>query len=183
MNAIMDTSSLLAFVRYYLPFDRSGAFKTLLESKFKNGQIIILDKIISEAKYISQGIILKELEFLNDKTKHINTGSLVPNTRFFNLLENQFCNKDIVRLKDISDVEFEQEKKSYLASPDANLILYSLSIKSNNPIIVTEETKSSNDSKIFKKIPENCKAIGIECCTLPILLKEHFQVAISDLTK
>ncbi len=183
MNAILDTSSLLAFVRYYLPFDRSGAFKTLIQSKFENGEIIILDKVISEAKYISQGIILKELEFINDKVKHINTSNLVPNTKFFNLLENQFCNKDIIKLKGISEVEFEQEKTRYLASPDANLILYSISIKNNNPIIVTEETKTSNDSKIFKKIPENCKEIGIDCCTLPILLKDHFQVDISTLTK
>lgn len=183
MNAIMDTSSLLAFVRYYLPFDRNGAFKTLIQSKFVNGEIVLLDKIISEAKYISQGIILQELDFINDKKRHIDTSNLVPNTKFFNLLENQFCNKDIVRLKGISEVEFEQEKTRYLASPDANLILYSLSIKTNAPIVVTEETKASNDNKIFKKIPENCKAIGIDCCTLPILLKKHFQIDISDLTK
>jgi hypothetical protein len=183
MNAIIDTSSLLAFVKYYLPFDKSGAFKTLIQSKFENGVIIVLDKIIDEAKYISQGIILKELEFINDKTKHIVTGNLVPSTKFFNLLENQFCNKDIIKLKGITEVEFEQEKTRYLASPDANLILYSMSIKSNNPLIVTEETKTSNDNKIFKKIPENCREIGIDCCSLPTLLKEHFQVDISTLTK
>ena len=182
MNAIIDTSSLLAFVRYYLPFDKNGTFTGLFRSKFENGEIIILDKVFEESKFIAQGIILKELEFINDKKKRINTNSLIPSKKFFNLLENQFCNKDIVRLKGITEVEFEQEKNRYLTTPDANLLLYSLSIKANSPIVVTEETKAANDNKIFKKIPENCKEIDIECCSLPKLLKDHFKIDISELT-
>jgi Domain of unknown function (DUF4411) len=69
-----------------------------------------------------------------------------------------------------------------LTTPDANLLLYSLSIKDNSPIVVTEETKTANDNKIFKKIPENCKEIDIECCSLPKLLKDHFKIDISRLT-
>jgi hypothetical protein len=180
MNAIIDTSSLLALVRYYLPFDKKGVLKTLLQSKFVGGELIILDKIFEEAKYLSQGIILKELDFIADKKKHINTKSLIPDKKFFNLLENQFCNKDIVRLRGITEVEFEQEKERYLKSPDANLLLYSLSIKSISPIVVTEETKSANDSKIFKKIPEKCKEAQIDCCSLPILLKDHFKINLGD---
>lgn len=182
MNAIIDTSSLLAFVRYYLPFDKSGTFKELFQSKFENSEIIILDKVFDESKYISQGIIIKELEFIDNKKKHIDTSNLIPSKKFFNLLENQFCNKDIVRLKGITEVEFEQEKTRYLKTPDANLLLYSLSIKDSNPIVVTEETKTINDNKIFKKIPENCKEIDIQCCSLPKLLKEYFKIDISKLT-
>ncbi|MFN8438181.1 MAG: DUF4411 family protein [Cytophagales bacterium] len=178
MNAILDTSSLLAFVRYYLPFDKNGNLKTLIETKFQNGEILILDKVINEAKYIAQGIILKELDFFNDKKKIISTNNLLPNAKFYNLLENQFCNKEILRLKGISEVEFDLEKAKFLNTPDANLILYSLSMKSNAPIIVTEETQTGNDNKIFKKIPENCKAINLECCTLPILFKNHFNLDI-----
>jgi hypothetical protein len=181
MIALMDTSSLLAFVRYYLPFDKRGTFKNLIRDKFDNGELLILDKVFEEAKYLSQGIILQELEFINDKTKHINTNNLIPSSRFFNLLENQFCNKDIIRLKGITKVEFELEKSNFLKTPDANLILYSLSIKNKNPIVVTEETKSANDNKTFRKIPENCKEINLECCTLPNLLKDHFNIDISTL--
>jgi hypothetical protein len=47
--------------------------------------------------------------------------------------------------------------------------------------VVTEETKSANDNKTFRKIPENCKEINIECCTLPNLLKDHFNIDISTL--
>jgi hypothetical protein len=46
MNAIIDTSSLLAFVRYYLPFDKSGTFKKLFQTKFEKGEIIILIKFM-----------------------------------------------------------------------------------------------------------------------------------------
>lgn len=183
MNAILDTSSLLAFVRYYLPFDSNGVFKSLMKNKFDNSEILILDKIYNEAKYISQGIILKKLKFITDKSKHIYTTNLIPSSKFFNLLEHQFCNKDILKLKGITETEFELEKNRYLNSPDANLLLYSISIKNNNPIIVTEETKSSNDNKLFKKIPDNCKEIGIECCTLPTLLKVHYNLNISALLK
>lgn len=49
------------------------------------------------------------------------------------------------------------------------------------PIIVTEETRSKNDGKVFKKIPTNCLVAGIECCTLPVLLKTHFNINIGDL--
>lgn len=80
-------------------------------------------------------------------------------------------------------MEFELEKTRYLKTPDANLLLYSMTIKNNKPIVVTEETKTSNDNKIFKKIPENCKEIGIHCCTLPVLLKEYFKIYISALTQ
>jgi hypothetical protein len=166
-----------------MPFDTKGTFKDLIRTKFQNGEILILDKVIDEAKYISQGIILKELDFINDKTKLINTSNLIPSNKFFNLLNNQFCNKDIIKLKGITDTEFELEKTHYLKSADANLILYSLSIQNNNPIVVTEETKNSNDNKIFKKIPENCKEINIICCTLPVLFKEHFNLDISSLMK
>ena len=176
MNAIIDTSSLLAFVKYYLPFDKSGTFKGLFRSKFDSSELIIIDKVFEESKYISQGVILKELDFLNDKSKHINTNNLIPTTKFFNLLENQFCNKDIVKLKGITEVEFEQEKARYLTTPDASLLLYSLSIKPTSPIIVTEETKTANDNKVFKKIPENSKEIGIDCCSLPKLLKDHYVI-------
>lgn len=86
MIAILDTSSLLAFVRYYLPFDKRGTFKSLIHSKFESEEIIILDKVFDEAKYISHGIILEELEFMNDKSKHINTISLIPSIKFFNIL-------------------------------------------------------------------------------------------------
>lgn len=181
MNAILDTSSLLALVRYYLPFDKNSSLFNLLKDKFESGEIIILDKVFDEVQYISGGIILKELPFLKEKKKHKKTGDLIPNKSFYNLLENQFCNHDIKKLRGITDTEFELEKSHFLQSADANLILFSLSIKALNPIIVTEETKNSNDSKLFKKIPENCRSIDVQCCNLPELLKNHLGVNLGEL--
>jgi uncharacterized protein DUF4411 len=183
MNVIIDTSSLLALVRYYLPFDTSGTLKEFIKEKFENGELLIIDKVFEEASYISKGIIMSELDFLKDKKKHIKTTDILPNSAFFNLLENQFCNKDVKRLQDITDVEFEFEKERYLNMADAKMILYALSIRKENPILVTEETKNANDNKLFKKLPDNCHTINIACCNLPYLFKEHFGVNISDYLK
>ena len=180
MNVIIDTSSLLALVRYYLPFDTNNTLKDYFNQKFDSGEILILDKVYEEATYISHGVIIKELPFINDKSKHIKTTEILPNSTFFNLLENQFCDKDIKKLKDISDTEFELEKSKYLNNADAKMILYALRIKQDNPILVTEETRNSNDNKLFKKLPENCYNVNIECCNLPFLLKEHFKLNIGS---
>jgi hypothetical protein len=181
MIVLIDTSSLLAFVRYYLPFDKNQKIKSLFHEKYESGDLVILNKVFEEAKFIAQGIILKELDFILDKTKHVKTDNLLPDKRFFNLLENQFCNKDVVRLRGITEVEFEQEKTRYLGNADAAILLYALKRKSENPLIVTEESRSSNDGKIFKKIPDNCKELQINCCSLPTLLRDHLNIDLGKL--
>jgi Domain of unknown function (DUF4411) len=183
MKAIFDTSSLLAFVRYYLPFDTENKLIDFFKDKFEKAEIIILDKVLEESKGISKGIIFSELQFLSNTKIIVKTTELLPSQKFYNLLENQFCDKTILKLKEIDDVAFELEKTTYLKSPDANLIMYSMSIKSENPIIITEETKSANDNKIFKKIPTCCTEVGIECITLPKLLKDKYNLNLSELLK
>jgi hypothetical protein len=183
MKAILDTSSLLAFVRYYLPFDKNGTFKSLIQAKFNDGEIVLLDKVVEEAGFLAKGIVIRELEFIDDKSKFIDTSEILPYRKFFNLLENHFCKKDVLKLKDLSEPEFELEKTKYLNNADAKLILYALKIKQSNPIIVTEETANANDNKVFRKIPDNCKHIDINCCTLPIFLKEHLSLDLSELLK
>jgi hypothetical protein len=69
MNVIIDTSSLLALVRYYLPFDTNNSLKEFIKEKFESGELLIIDRVFEEASYISKGIILSELDFLNDKKK------------------------------------------------------------------------------------------------------------------
>lgn len=73
MNAIIDSSSLLAFVRYYLPFDKDSVLKNLLKEKFESGELVVIDKVYDEIKFQSKGIVIKELEFLSDKKRHKKT--------------------------------------------------------------------------------------------------------------
>ena len=91
MRVVIDTSSLLALVRYYLPFDEDDELKNLFKAKIESGHIIILDKVFIESKRVSKGIILDKLDFLNNKELHFKTGDLLPKKRFFNLLEHSLC--------------------------------------------------------------------------------------------
>jgi hypothetical protein len=53
----------------------------------------------------------------------------------------------------------------------------------DKPILVTEETISENDKKLFKKLPEICKLLEIEHCNLPTLFKKYFKINFSDFLK
>jgi len=54
MRVVIDTSSLLSLVRYYLPFDKNGVLFGLIKSKFASGEIIMLDAVYEESKFIGQ---------------------------------------------------------------------------------------------------------------------------------
>ncbi len=41
----------------------------------------------------------------------------------------------------------------------------------NQITVVTEETSSNNDNKLFKKIPSICKELNVECIGLPKLIE------------
>lgn len=128
MKAIIDTSSLLAIIRYYLPFDDTGKFKEFLKEKFESGEICIIDKVVIESKMVAKGSILKSLDFIEKSKKIIKTTDILPSDRFYNLLENHFRDNDLIRLKKIDEIEYEVEKTKYLNDADANLIIYAMSI-------------------------------------------------------
>lgn len=166
MRAVIDTSSLVSFVRYYLPFDKAGKLKKLLENKFNLGELILLDKVYEESGRVAKGIVTKELKFLADKKKQVNTDLILPEQKFFNILENQLCYG--AQKNRLTPTQFEKLKEEFLDSADAKLILYceldKNSLELDKPILVTEETRTENDSKLFKKLPEIC---GIfKYCTL-----------------
>ena len=70
MIAIIDTSSLLSFVRYYLPFDSKGVLRGFLVDQVRQGAIVILDAVWEECQYVAKGIVVQELpelqEFVED---------------------------------------------------------------------------------------------------------------------
>lgn len=179
MKILIDTSSLLSLVRYYLPFDQEKILYSAFRSKIESGVVLFLDKVFEES-HISKGLILKSLPFLTNKKIRINTSTILPNQKFFNQLENQFINGSAKNR--ISEVEFENSKSKYLESADCKLLLYGLKLKSDGEkfIIVSEETTASNDNKSFKKLPTICKILEVDIITLPDLLNmfEDFSIQI-----
>lgn len=183
MRVVIDTSSLLSLVRYYLPFDKNQILYNLFESKVKSEEIIILDKVYEECKYTSKGLVLKSINYLNDKKIRVKTEELLPTTKFFNQLENQFIN-GAIRNK-LTEVEFENRKNAYLESADSKLLLFCLKNKNlfeSILYVVTEETEFSNDYKSFKKLPAICKMLDINVLTLPDLINTYDEInlIISD---
>jgi len=181
MKVIIDTNSLLSLVRYYLPFDKNKILYNFIKEKIQSGEIIIIDKVHQQCSYISKGIILTQLDFLEDKVFQktskvpFNTELLIaPNTKsFFHLLNSVFVNSIVKKTKKITDIEFETLKNAHLNDADMKLILLALNLnsKEENVYIVTEETSESNDNKLFVKIPAMCRELGITCITLPQLIQ------------
>lgn len=185
MKVLIDTSSLMALVRYYIPFDKHDSLKDLFGKKVKNKEIIILDKVAIESKRMAKGFIVKSLEYLEEKKNHTNTESLLPNANFLRDLESRLCY--VSRRTILNEVEYENRKKAFLDSADAKLILFCMSNKDplnlDKTILVTEETRTDNDLKVFKKLPEMCELLGIEHCNLPTLFENHFSLQLSKYLK
>ncbi len=183
MKVVIDTNSLLSLVRYYLPFDKKEMLFQFIKSKLENGDIIIIDKILEECTYISKGLVLEKLPYLTDKAflksakaPYKTDSILVPNTKqFFHQLNTVFVNHIVKKSQGLSDVEFENRKSAFIESADMKQVILSLNLiaKGERVILVTEETESSNDNKLFKKIPAICKELEVETMTLPELLAKY----------
>lgn len=187
MKAVIDTSSLLSLVRYYLPFDKKGVLFEVIKGKFLTGELILLDSVVEECKFVSQKIVLKKLVYLEDKDflkEHkiiVKTDELIPvsPTRFLNMVKNQFVAVP-AQFRKLTDAEFEVQKNRFMESADAKLIMYCLHLIKNNPeeeiYLITEETSAANDLKLFKKIPAICTILGIPVNTIPELLEKYPEV-------
>lgn len=183
MKVVIDTNSLLSLVRYYLPFDKKGVLFNFFKTKIEKGEIIIIDKILEQSTFISKKIIVQKLDFLNDKNflkkakiPYKTDSLLVPNTKlFFHQLNNVFVNQIVKKSHNITDIEFENRKNAFLNEADMKLIILCLNLikGGENVVLVTEETESSNDNKLFKKIPVICKELQIETMTLPELITKY----------
>lgn len=168
MKLLIDTSSLLSMVRYYLPFDHEKKLFEVFKSKVERGDVLILDKVFDECKYTAQGIVVTTFDFLKRKENQIPTTEILPDKKFFNMVEHQFVQQGAKKI--LSPVEFENRKQAFLESADAKMLLYRLQNTNEALCIVTEETESANDKKAFKKIPALCKILALQCQTLPQVL-------------
>lgn len=186
MKAVIDTNSLLSLIRYYLPFDKKKILFEFFKSKISDGEIIIIDKVLEECNYISKRIVMNTLSYLTEKAflkSHripFKTDDLiVPDTRqFLHQLGSVFVNS-VMRRK-ITEVEFENQKELFLKSADLKQIIVCLNFIQNKEdvVLVTEETESDNDNKLFKKIPAICRELKIETITLPGLIARYREIDI-----
>lgn len=187
MKIVIDTCSLMAMVRYYMPFDKDEVFQEFVKQKIIDGELIVIDKVYDESRNISSGEIVRELPFLSDgeflrksKTPY-NTELVLPirPRSFESMMNMQFVVQ--TQKRKLSDVEFETEKDKFYESADIKQIVLCQNLKNggnSEVILVTEETASINDSKLFKKIPAICEFLGIETITLPKLIRKLGEVEV-----
>ena len=180
MKIVIDTSSLLSLVRYYLPFDIKNKLFDIIKNKIANAEILVIDKIIEECEYISKGTILQTFEFLKDKDFNrthklpLNTDFLLPPApaRFYRMVDNNFV--VTVQRARLNETQYISLKNDFMNSADMKMILTCLNLIKENPtldiILVTEETEISNDNKVFKKIPAICSQLGIKTMNIQQLV-------------
>lgn len=183
MKVVIDSSSLISLSRYYLPFDRNQKLYDFIKSRIESGEIIIIDRVLKECSFTSKGIVLQSLDFLEDKDflklhkVPKKTDDLIAPApqKFLRQLDNQFVNRVILRQRKLTDVEYENQKEAFLNDADMKQIILCLNYikKGEETLLITEETETSNDNKLFKKIPAICKELNIETLTLPELISRY----------
>lgn len=172
MKAVIDTSSLISLVRYYLPFDEDGKLKVFLEERILANKIIVLEQIAEECKRLGKGQVIEAFPFIAMPKYKTSINDIQINRSLFNLIDNNFINASIREM--LPEAEYQQERGKFMASADFAMILYAYSLKEKEDIvIVTEETGYSNDNKPFKKIPSICSIVGVRTLNLPCFLKEN----------
>jgi len=183
MKVVIDTSSLLSLVRYYLPFDKKSILFNFIQNKIEQGEIIIIDKVHEECSYSSKGLVIQKLGYLSDKAflkiakAPYKTDSLIAPSpaKFLRQVDNQFVNSVIRKQRKLTDVEYENQKNDFMNGADMKLILLCLNfLKEDSAVfLVTEESEGNNDNKLFKKIPAICRELSIQTLTLPQLLEKY----------
>jgi len=185
MKVIIDTNSLLSLVRYYLPFDKNSILYDFIKYKIEKGEIVIIDKVLEECSYNSKGLVIQKLSYLEDKSflklakLPFKTDTLIAPSpaKFLRQIDNQFVNSIVLKQRKLTDVEYENQKNYFLEDADMKLILLCLNLIrdgiDNEIILVTEESESSNDNKLFKKIPAICRELNIKTMSIPELLEKY----------
>lgn len=172
MKAVIDTSSLVSLVRYFLPFDKEGQLAAFLEERILSGKIIVLEQVVEECKRQGKGQVIDALPFIAKPKYKTSIAGHTINQSMYNLIDNNFINAS-VRAR-LPEAEYQLERNNFIASADFAIMLYAYSIKDKEEVvIVTEETGYGNDGKPFKKIPVICGIIGVRTQNFPGFLVEN----------
>ncbi len=175
---IVDTCSLVYLSRYYLPFDKGDMLLRFINQEFQKKNLVMLDEILNECRQQSKGLVTKSLPFLmKDKSLILNTSNILPSSprKFSNLLDNNFCIP--IQKRKLSAEEYLEQKQVFLKSGDGKILVYIFNQKDNDlfsadeVIVMTDESRISNDGKVFKKLPVLCDFLDIKTLTLVDYLK------------
>ena len=178
MATVIDTCSLVSLAKNYLPLDENGSLMNFIHEKFVTKEWVMLDAIQRESQYTSQGIVMKSMPFLKDSAYMTKTNEMYPPStkKLDNMLDRNFSIPILKR--DLSDEEYIVQKDIFLKSGDGRILVYCLNMKSDANLfselcVLTEESRTSNDGKLFKKLPLICEHLEIKVISLPDYLKAN----------
>ena len=172
---LFDACSLISLVRYYLPFDSDNKLKDFICKGFEYKEFLMLKEVKDECDKVAGGLIFKELPQLKN-IKSTNFNEIITD-KIHKLIDNNFIvfKTQIDKLGEFKNIEYEAQRQKFIESADFKLIHCAMTNK-DKYIIVTEETPTNNDNKLFKKIPTICKMQNIKCISLVELLKERVDI-------
>lgn len=172
MKTVIDTSSLVSLVRYYLPFDKEGKLTAFIEERIEAKKLIVLEQVVTECKRQGKGQVVKALPFIDKPKNKTDVLNVSVKKSLFNMIDNNFIIGSIAGK--LPPAEYQLEREKFVNTADFAMVLYAYSVKDKEEVvIVTEETGYSNDRKPFKKIPGICETIGVRTLTLPTFLAEN----------
>lgn len=169
-NYLFDTCSLIALVRYYLPFDSDDKLKKFIYKGFESKEFIMLKQVKYECEQVSSGLVFNELPQLKN-IKSINFNKIVTD-KIHRLIDNNFIVSQS-QINRLTNEEYESQKRDFINGADFNLIHCAME---NNCTIITEETPTNNDNKLFKKIPTICQIQEIKCISISQLLQTRLDI-------
>lgn len=167
---LFDTCSLIVLVRYYIPFDSQGKLSDFIYKGFESKEFIMLEKVKNECKQVSKGLVFQILPQLQN-IKSINFNEVITD-KVHRLIDNNFIVSKSQKDR-LESEEYESHKNSFINSADFNLIYYAIK---NGYTIITEETATSNDNKLFKKTPLICEIQRIKCISISQLLQTRLEI-------
>lgn len=167
---ICDTCSLIALVRYYLPFDTSDILKSFIYNGFKSKEFLMLKQVKDECRQVSGGLVFDKLLELKN-IKPINFDKVITD-KIHRLIDNNFIVSQS-QVNRLESGEYESQKHTFINGSDFNLIYCAME---NHYTVITEETITSNDNKLFKKIPAICAMQGIKCESISQLLQTRLDI-------
>jgi hypothetical protein len=157
LQYILDANCFIESAKQWYPFDIFPGFWDALIQKHREGKVFTLDVIEKEIK---DGDVKAWLQ--NDT--HFRDSFVLKENKDNNVLTSY---GEIVQWAEINPPFDRKNKDIFASGADGWLVAYA---KTNNMIVVTQETLTDNQSKKIK-IPNVCKQFNVEYINLFEMLK------------